>query len=47
MDSIVNYVKEGRPIVFKFEVFFACGEEKTSTDNIASVTYGIVYSGLN
>ena len=46
MDSIVNYVKAGRSIVFKFEVFVG-SEEKTSADNVASLAYGIVYPGLN
>ena len=46
MDSIVNYVKAGGSIVLKFEVF-AGSEEKTSTDNVASFTCGIVYPGLN
>ena len=44
MDSIVNYVKAGRSIVLKFEVF-AGSEEKTSTDNVVLFTYGIVYQG--
>lgn len=37
MDNIVNYVKAGRSIVLKFEVF-ACGEEKICTDDIALFT---------
>jgi hypothetical protein len=37
MDNIVNCVKADRSIVFKFEVF-ACNEEKTSTDDMASFT---------
>jgi hypothetical protein len=37
MDNIVNYVKADRSIVLKFEVF-ACSEETTSTDDMASVT---------
>ncbi|MDQ3726898.1 MAG: hypothetical protein M3269_00575 [Thermoproteota archaeon] len=45
MDSIVKYVKAGRSIVLKFEVF-AGSEEKTSTDSITSFTYSIVYPGL-
>lgn len=44
MDRIVNYVKAGRSIVLKFEVF-AGSEEQTSTDSItllpiASFTQG-------
>jgi hypothetical protein len=46
MDNIVNYVKGGRSIVLKFEVF-VCSEEKTSNDNISSFIYGIAYPGLN
>jgi hypothetical protein len=45
MDSIVNYVKAGRSIVLKFDVF-AGNEEQTSTENITSFTYSIVYPGL-
>ena len=44
MDSTVNYVKAGRSIVLKFDVF-AGGEEQTSTDSITSFTYSIVYQG--
>jgi hypothetical protein len=40
MDNIVNYVKAGGSIVLKFEVFACGGEEKTSTDNMASFTQG-------
>jgi hypothetical protein len=39
MDRIVNYVKAGRSIVLKFEVF-AGSEEKTSIDNVTSFTQG-------
>jgi hypothetical protein len=39
IDSIVNYVKVGRSIVLKFEVF-AGSEEQTSTDSITSFTQG-------
>ena len=46
MDRIVNYVKAGRSIVLKFEVF-AGSEEQTSTDSITSFTYSIVYPGLS
>ena len=46
MDSIVNYVKAGRSIVLKFEVF-AGSEEQTSTDIITSFTYSIVYPELS
>jgi archaeosine-15-forming tRNA-guanine transglycosylase len=44
MDSIVNYIKAGRSVVFKFQVF-ADSEEKTNADNVASFTYSIVYQG--
>jgi hypothetical protein len=37
MDNIVDYVKVDRSTVLKFELF-ACSEEKTSTDDMASLT---------
>ena len=46
MDRIVNYVKAGRSIVLKFEVFAGSGEQ-TSTDSITLFTYSIVYPGLS
>lgn len=45
MDSTVNYVKAGRSIVLKFDVC-AGSEVQTSTENITSLTYSIVYPGL-
>lgn len=37
MDNIVDYVKADRSTVLKFELF-ACSEEKTSTDDMTSLT---------
>ena len=37
MDNIVDYVKADRSTVLKFELF-ACSEERTSTDDMASLT---------
>ena len=37
MDNIVDYVKADRSTVLKFELF-ACSEEKTSTDDMPSLT---------
>jgi hypothetical protein len=45
MDSTVNYVMAGRSIVLKFDVC-AGSEVQTSTENITSFTYSIVYPGL-